>query len=46
MKELKAKNMHNESLHWIFTPLRSVKTTEFKRYSRHEVAFSYVIPYI
>ena len=23
---------HNKSLHWIFTPLRSVKTSEFKRY--------------
>jgi len=22
----------NKSLHWIFTPLRSVKTSEFKRY--------------
>ena len=25
--------MHNKSLHWIFTPLRSVKTSEFKRYT-------------
>lgn len=22
---------HNKSLHWIFTPLRSVKTSEFNR---------------
>lgn len=27
------KNMYNKSLHWIFTPLRSVKTSEFKRYA-------------
>jgi hypothetical protein len=26
------KKTHNESLHWIFTPLRCVKTSEFKRY--------------
>ena len=25
---------HNESLHWIFTPLRSVKTSEFSRYAK------------
>jgi len=25
--------LHNKSLHWIFTPLRSVKTSEFKRYT-------------
>ena len=25
--------MHNKSLHWIFTPLRSVKTSELKRYT-------------
>ena len=24
----------NKSLHWIFTPLRFVKTSEFKRYTR------------
>jgi 2-phosphoglycerate kinase len=23
---------HNKSLHWIFTPLRSLKTSEFRRY--------------
>ncbi len=28
-----ADNTHNKSLHWIFTPLRSVKTSEFKRYA-------------
>jgi len=26
------KEAHNKSLHWIFTPLRSVKTSEFRRY--------------
>ena len=26
------KEAHNKSLHWIFTSLRSVKTSEFKRY--------------
>jgi len=24
----------NKSLHWIFTPLRSAKTTEFSRYAK------------
>ncbi len=27
------KKTHNKSLHWIFTPLRSVKTSEFNRYA-------------
>jgi len=27
---------HNKSLHWIFTPLRCVKTSEFRRYVTHD----------
>jgi hypothetical protein len=27
------KNGANKSLHWIFTPLRSVKTSEFSRWA-------------
>jgi len=30
------KEEYNKSLHWIFTPLRSVKTSEFSR-SMHEI---------
>jgi len=30
---MKEKTAHNQSLHWIFTPLRCVKTSEFKRYA-------------
>jgi len=35
MKHLDRKGA-NKSLHWIFTPLRSVKTSEFKRYVSRE----------
>ncbi len=27
------KKAHNKSLHWIFTPLRSIKTSVLKRYN-------------
>jgi len=29
---MKTVTTHNKSLHWIFTPLRSIKTSEFSRY--------------
>ena len=32
---------HNKALHWIFTPLRYVKTSEFKRYDREKRVHSY-----
>ncbi len=31
-RQFQCPKTHNKSLHWIFTPLRSVKTSEFKRY--------------
>ena len=30
------KETHNKSLHWIFTPLRFVKTSEFKRWAKNQ----------
>ena len=38
-----SRTAHNKSLHWIFTPLRCVKTSEFKRYTdktRNEMMLS------
>lgn len=32
-EERKEKIASNKSLYWIFTPLRSVKTSEFNRYT-------------
>ncbi|MEE8596899.1 MAG: hypothetical protein V3T09_03720 [bacterium] len=34
---------HNKSLHWVFTPLRSVKTSEFKRYVLKRYIFEELI---
>jgi len=34
MEEIKT---HNKSLHWIFTPLRCVKTSEFRRYAAKKI---------
>jgi len=35
--------MYNKSLHWIFTPLRSVKTSEFKHYMKKYKKISFIL---